>query len=236
MTGLTHIPAGRRVSRFAPDRFRIMIVDDHEIMRLGLASLIASGTHGELPAILEAGTLARALELYALYQDSLALVFLDLHLPDAHGLSGLSQFLDRFPAAPVVVLSGEGDPAIRQQALKIGARAWLPKAEQLTSTIAWLRAQNLLAPLPAAEPLPAAAQATTDPCDVAARTLFTRNGERLCLTHRQAEMLNWILAGYSNREIAGKVFLAEGTVKNHVSALLLTFGVRSRAQLISQLR
>jgi DNA-binding CsgD family transcriptional regulator len=56
------------------------------------------------------------------------------------------------------------------------------------------------------------------------------------LTARQAELLDWILIGKSNREIADLTHLSEGTVKNHVSTLLLLFGVRSRAQLISHLR
>ncbi len=56
------------------------------------------------------------------------------------------------------------------------------------------------------------------------------------LTLRQAELLDWILCGLSNREIAERAHLSEGTVKNHVSSLLLMFGVPSRSQLISQLR
>ena len=56
------------------------------------------------------------------------------------------------------------------------------------------------------------------------------------LSARQAQILDWVLAGLSNQQIAEQACLGEGTVKNHVSALLLLFEVRSRAQLISQLR
>lgn len=68
------------------------------------------------------------------------------------------------------------------------------------------------------------------------RTARSASGELLQLTERQAQVLDWILAGQSNRDIAERAHLSEGTVKNHVSALLLLFGVRSRAQLISLLR
>jgi len=64
----------------------------------------------------------------------------------------------------------------------------------------------------------------------------TLAGESQRLSARQAKILDAILVGHSNREIAEMVHLSEGTVKNHVSTLLLLFGARSRSQLISQLR
>ena len=66
--------------------------------------------------------------------------------------------------------------------------------------------------------------------------VWTAGGQRVRLPRRQADVLERILAGHSNRQIAEQTRLSEGTIKNHVSALLLMFGVRSRAQLISQLR
>ncbi|WP_051236166.1 response regulator transcription factor [Ottowia thiooxydans] len=223
-------------SLVTPDRPQLLIVDDHELVRLGLSSLIASQAAGhDQPGTLEASTLAEAIDLYALHQDSLALILLDLHLPDAHGLSGLRQLLARFPAAPVAVLSGDADPALKRQALEIGARAYLPKSGQLADVITYLRAQGLLG-LPTSAGATAGMAQPEGQVSEAARMVQTRDGERVRLTHRQAEMLDWVLAGQSNREIAETAHLSEGTVKNHVSALLLMFGVRSRAQLISRLR
>lgn len=220
-------------------RPRLLIVDDHELVRLGLSTLIASqaADKGD-PVTMEAGTVAEALKLYALHHESIALILLDLHLPDAHGLSALRQFLTRFPAAPVAVLSGDNDPSLKQQALATGARAYLPKAGQLGDVIAYLNAQGLLG-IATNEPtdsgLASDAHCAQDPQRLV-RTVHTRDGERVRLTQRQSEMLDWVLAGQSNREIAERSHLSEGTVKNHVSALLLMFGVRSRAQLISRLR
>ncbi|WP_377615105.1 response regulator [Ottowia flava] len=223
-------------SAFSTARPRLMVVDDHELVRLGLAALMAAqATDGPTSDTLEACTLAEGLLVYAEHQHCITLVLLDLHLPDTHGLSGLREFMARFPAAPIAVLSGDSDPALRQQALQAGARAFLPKAGHLADVIAYLAAQGLVGPpaMPLAEsPCASSPYGARD----ATRTIQTRDGERLRLTHRQAEMLDWVLAGQSNREIAGRAHLTEGTVKNHVSALLLIFGVRSRAQLISRLR
>ena len=139
------------------------------------------------------------------------------------------------PAAPVAVLSADNDPSLKQQALAAGARAYLPKAGQLTDVIAYLDTQGLLGPHTRPGHFSAARESGLD-SQHAVRTVQTQDGERVRLTQRQSEMLDWVLAGQSNREIAERAHLSEGTVKNHVSALLLMFGVRSRAQLISRLR
>ncbi|MFT3778506.1 MAG: response regulator transcription factor [Ottowia sp.] len=202
---------------------RLLVVDDHELVRLGLVTLIAAeAAGGPAPEVLEACSLAQALHLYSVHGEGIALVLLDLHLPDAHGLSGLRTFLARFPRAPVVVLSGSSDPALMREAVAAGARDFLSKSSQLDEVLAYVQG---LGHCGAARPAPADG-----------RLVQTLDGERLRLTQRQAELLDCLLTGQSNREIAERVHLAEGTVKNHVSALLLLFGVRSRAQLISRLR
>ena len=202
---------------------RLLVVDDHELVRLGLATLIAAEAVGTpAPEVLEASSLAQALQLYSVHGEGIALVLLDLHLPDTHGLAGLRTFLARFPHAPIVVLSGSSDPALVREAIAAGARAFLGKSGQLAHVLDYVR--GLAGP--GAAPAPAAG----------GRLVQTLDGERLRLTQRQAELLDGVLCGQSNREIAERAHLAEGTVKNHVSALLLMFGVRSRAQLISRLR
>lgn len=215
---------------------RLLIVDDHELVRLGLATLIAAHAGGHAaPQVLEAGSLAQALECYSVHGSAIALVLLDLHLPDTHGLSGLRAFLARFPAARVVVLSGSSDPALMREALAAGALAWLSKSGQLTEVVDYVKALGLLGAALSPPAAPPASAASAVPA-AAARTVQTLDGERVRLTQRQGELLDCLLSGQSNREIAERVHLAEGTVKNHVSTLLLMFGVRSRAQLISRLR
>ncbi len=217
----------------------LLVVDDHELVRLGLQSLVQAqaAANAKTVRVFEARTLKGALDVYAAEQSSIGLVLLDLHLPDAHGLSGLTAFLARFPAAPVVVLSGESDPALVREALARGARAYLTKSGDLQDVVRYVRSLGLLNHTASAAGLPAAPERDNNPARVV-QIAGAGNGpaQSVRLTTRQAELLDWILTGLSNRDIAARAHLSEGTVKNHVSTLLLMFGVRSRAQLISQLR
>ena len=210
----------------------LLLVDDHDLVRLGLLTLVQShaADTGQHVPVFEARTLREALDLYREHRHGIGLVLLDLHLPDAHGLSGLDQFRRAWPEAPVVVLSGINDPGLMRHAVARGALAYLPKAGDLQHVIAFIRSRGGFG-----------AQARLAPDDLqreqtALSTWHSANGQRLTLSERQAQVLEWVLEGASNREIAARAHLSEGTVKNHVSALLLLFGVRSRAQLISQLR
>ena len=205
----------------------LLLVDDHDLVRLGLLTLVQShaADTGQHVPVFEARTLREALDLYREHHRDIGLVLLDLHLPDEHGLSGLDQFRRTWPDAPVVVLSGINDPGLMRHAVARGALAYLPKAGDLEHVIAFIRSRGGFGAPSRAAPEPATLS-----------TWHSANGQRLALSERQAQVLDWVLEGASNREIAARAHLSEGTVKNHVSALLLLFGVRSRAQLISQLR
>lgn len=221
----------------------MLVVDDHDLVRLGLRTLVQShaASSGHTVQVFEARTLQEALVLYRDQQAAIGLVLLDLHLPDAHGLSGLVSFIERFPAARVVVLSGASDPALVREAMARGASAYLAKSGDLQNVVRYIRSQGLLGQSGAPSSDGTACEALDkDDTDSAGlrvvRVVRTAAGERLQLTARQSQVFDWILAGQSNRQIAEMAHLSEGTVKNHVSTLLLLFGVRSRAQLISQLR
>ena len=209
----------------------ILVIDDHDLLRLGLRTLVQShAAHmGRIVRVLEARNLHDGLALYAAQGDAIGLVLLDLHLPDAHGLSALAALRARFPAVRVAVLSGANDPALMRQALAMGAHAYLPKAGNLDHVIAYLRSLWLAEPAAAPTALPAVANGLS-------ASLRDAYGEAVVLSPRQTQILEWVLAGQSNRAIAALAGLSEGTVKNHVSTLLLLFSVRSRAQLISRLR
>lgn len=218
----------------------LLVVDDHELVRLGLRTLVLSlaGPTVQSLRVFEASTLEEGLLLYGQHQPDISLVLLDLQLPDAFGLAGLARFLDRFPRAPVLVLSGSNDPLMKRQAVQDGALAYLTKSGNLQEVVAYLGALNLSSAAEPRKPSPhsPADAAPEAPGGAHGRLVRTANGQVFHLTARQAQVLDWILSGRSNREIAEQTCLSEGTVKNHVSALLLLVGVRSRAQLISQLR
>ncbi|MDP9879200.1 DNA-binding NarL/FixJ family response regulator [Variovorax boronicumulans] len=202
----------------------ILVVDDHELVRLGLRALLLAET-GSVP-VYEARSLADALHLYELHLASHFLVLLDLDLPDAQGLDTLVRFKRAFPASRVVVLSGKDSHALMQGAMALGAQAFLPKTGHLGEVLRYVRDNDLVG-LPA-RPLVDA------PSPVHAKAAVAELQPQL--NARQVEILDWLLAGKSNKEIAQLSRLTEGTVKNHVSTLLLLFGMRSRAQLISSLR
>jgi DNA-binding NarL/FixJ family response regulator len=200
----------------------LLIVDDHELVRVGLRTLIQSQARVEMVPVFEARTLADALAVYAAEHARIGLVFLDLGLADAQGLTALRAFKQAFPSACVVVISGDSHPDTIDKALALGARAYLKKTGDLSEVIDYLHTQGLAAGLPDHSDAPSPAL----------NDLARTRG----LSERQVEILDWVLQGKSNREIGELAFLAEGTVKNHVSTILLHFGVKSRAQLNSSLR
>lgn len=214
----------------------ILIVDDHDLVRLGVRALLQAQVSPNGPAVevFEANSLEQALAVYERFQTSIGLVLLDLALPDTQGLSGVSDFLGRYPQARVVALSGAGttslaQSAIAQSALTLGACAFLPKSANLKEVVSFIRACGLL---------------RGDVVDGLPNTsrLIARTPHRSCnsalasLSGSQMRVLQLILEGKTNKEIGQLTELREGTVKNYVSTILLLFGMRSRSQLISSLR
>lgn len=201
-----------------------MIVDDHDLVRLGLRALIASQTNqtGTAIQVFEVKTLAAAIEVCEANRSTIDLVFLDLELSDSTGLDGLAAFKAAHPQAIVVVLSGESDGPTIEGALQLGAAAYLRKTSDLTEVISYIRSRGLFT-----NPVCAPLQAPGTP-----PVVLPVSG----LSLRQAQILALVLEGQSNREISEIACLAEGTIKNHLSSILLHFGARSRSHLISLLR
>lgn len=210
----------------------ILVVDDHDLLRLGVRALVQAqaGSSSARIEVFEAANVADALALYEANQAAIGLVLLDLALPDTHGLSGLAEFRLRFPAARIVVLSGTGNSALAQGVLALGAAAFLPKSADLKEVVSFIRACGLLDPDTAQQLVPPAM-----PKSLAGYAEFAHARAWQELTPRQMQVLQWVLEGKANKEIAQLASLSEGTVKNHVSTILLLFGMRSRAQLISTL-
>lgn len=210
----------------------ILVVDDHDLLRLGVRALVQAlaNPSSEALEVLEAGSLADALAIYGAAQDRIGLVLLDLALPDTHGLSGLAAFHGRHPAARIVVLSGTHDISLARDVLALGASAFLPKSADLHEIVSFIRACGLI-------DASAAGGSPSEPGTAREHVPQTPHASVWQqLTPRQTQVLHWVLEGKANKEIAQVANLSEGTVKNHVSTILLLFGMRSRAQLISSLR
>lgn len=215
----------------------ILLVDDHELVRLGMRALVRSQASVGQPvlAMRESRTLAEALATYAEHQADIAVVVLDLTLPDSDGVDALMAFRHRFPDAPVVVLSGADSPLVARNVLVLGAVAYFAKSGDLGDMLAFVYDCVLHGPRIASARHSRKQPFIADAADLAeAEEIAPPVGPTL--STRQLQILQWLLEGKSNREISDRAALSEGTVKNHVSTLLLSFGVRSRAQLISKLR
>ena len=192
---------------------KLLLVDDHALVREGLALLIEQAWPAALE-MLHAGSLQEALQQMAAHPD-VRLVLLDLGLPDTEGLQAL-QALRALPTPPrVLVVSAEEDPATVLAAIDAGAAGFLPKSRQASLMLAALRTVFVGGvPLPAG--VTAAPQAAT----------------AVALTPRQTEVLRLLIEGRSNRDIGLELGMAPSTVKTHLAAVFERLGVNSRTQAV----
>ena len=212
----------------APAVRKLLLVDDHELVRFGIRAL-----HGEVGGVpiewIEAGSLQEAIERYGTEGDIDA-VLLDLNLPDCKGLQGLRQFLHTHPRARVAVFSATQDEFVVRQARALGAAGYVSKSAMITQL------RETLAPLlwPAGVPDPRghAGSSALFP-RFPSSAMFDRVAE---LGPRHLEILELVLSGCANQEICNATGLSLGTVKNYVSSLLLALDVKSRSHLVSLFR
>lgn len=221
-----------------PCNYSVLVVDDHQMTRLGLKALSQASGRLRLEW-LEAGNLGDALNIFSQRPD-IALVLLDLNLPDSKGLQGLRRFIAEYPRAQVAVFSGTEDEFVVRQAFALGAVGFVPKSASGDATLRLV--ESLLGcpstasdKRPSPEGLPDTPSRGPGPSHAApARTLAPDLRARTAtLNATQLKVLELVLAGMSNQEIAIECGLALGTVKNTVSSVMLALDVHSRSHLIS---
>lgn len=193
---------------------RVLLVDDHEIVRRGLAALLRA----ELPGVMlsEASTVAEALELVA--KETFSLVVLDLNLPGRSGFELLEQVASTLP---VLVLSGYPESGFAARALKQGARGYVTKATaatELVSAVQHVMAGRRYVSRALAEAL-AEAVVSDDPNPVSR------------LSHRELEVLRLIAQGRSLREIALELNLSEKTIGTYRARLGEKLGLKTNVDL-----
>jgi len=204
---------------------RVLLVDDQTLVRQGIRSLLGLAEDVEVVAEAEDGMTALA----AVREHAPDVVLLDLRMPRHDGIWALEALRESGDATPVLVLTTFDDDELVLRALRAGARGYLLKdvtLDQLTGAVRVLAGGGtLVQPSITDQLLRAVRSGVADPAD-------GDGAPPQELTDRELEVLRLVAAGYSNREIAHALFLAEGTVKNHVSTVLLKLGTRDRTRAV----
>ena len=206
---------------------RVLIADDQRVVREGLAMVL-----GLLPEVEVVGSAADGDEAVALAADLLPdIVLMDLRMPRCDGVEATRLLRDRVPQTTVVVLTTYADDRSVLDALRAGARGYLTKDAGGTDIRHALRQvlDNRAAIDPAVQHHVVDAIATLSTAQAGRPPAPLPAG----LTPREAEVLSLIATGMSNREIAGRLVVTEGTVKSHINHLLAKIGARDRAQAVS---
>jgi DNA-binding NarL/FixJ family response regulator len=196
---------------------RLLIADDHEVVRSGLVALLADD---DIEIIGSAATGAKTIELaHKLRPD---VVLLDIRMPDTDGLSALEQLKRELPHLRVLILSTYDNPTYVSRALQLGASGYMLKGvgrdELLRSIRAAASGEN--------------AWSQADMRRVMGAMLAPRaEGEMdVPLTQREAEVLKHMATGLTNKQIARELHISVETVKEHVQHILRKIGVTDRTQ------
>jgi DNA-binding NarL/FixJ family response regulator len=205
------------------DRVRVLLVDDQALFREALATLL--GVRPEIEVVGEAGDGDGALRQAAELRPDV--VLMDLHMPVLDGIAATRRLRVEQPEVRVLALTTFDDDEDVFAALRAGAVGYLLKdvsSDRLVEAVlAAARGESVLQPSVAARVVARVAQLPED---------APRRPQPLVvpLSDRELEVLRLLADGSSNREIAASLFLAEGTVKNHVTNVLAKLGARDRTQ------
>jgi len=199
---------------------RILVVDDHEVVRLGLKALLDQ--HPNFEVIAEAANAKEALEKVEKYIPDV--VLMDIRLPGASGIEACEQITENFPDTKVIMLTSYAEDEMLFSAIRSGASGYVLKqiaAEDLIKAIEAVgRGEGLLDP--------AVTQRVFQEVKRAVReeeaSAFAN------LSQQEKHVLLLVSEGRTNREIAKSLFLGEGTVRNYVSSILSKLDVSNRAE------
>ena len=197
---------------------RVLIVDDHDMLRSGLAVFIQ--TCSDLLLVGEANNGSDALALCAELQPDV--VLMDLIMPGMEGVTAIQLIHERFPSIQIIALSSFVDESLVTAALTAGAISYLVKNSSIDLLASAIReayrGKATLAP-EAAQALVTAAHRPSPP--------------NYALSKREQDVLALMVRGLSNNEIAEQLIIGVSTVKKHVSNIFTKFGVTSRAEAVA---
>ena len=191
---------------------RILSVDDHALLRKGIAAVI--NAEPDLKLVAEASNGEEAIEKFRIHLPDVTLM--DLQMPGLNGIETMSRILSEFPEARIIVLTTYSGDVQVKRALRAGARAYLLKGHDrdLIETVhAVMEGRKRIPPEVASE---LAEHATDDELSV-----------------REIEVLQLIAAGNSNKQIADQLFVAEATIKSRVTNILSKLSASDRAHAVT---
>lgn len=199
---------------------RIVLVDDHEVVRLGLKSLL--DRHPNFEVVGEAASAREALELVGNLQPSV--VVMDIRLPGTSGIEACEEIVQRFPDTKVLMLTSYAEDEMLFSAIRAGASGYVLKqigGEELVRALdAVGRGEALLDPAVTQRVFQEVRKAVKEE----EASAFSH------LSQQEKHVLLLVSEGKTNREIAKALFLGEGTVRNYVSSILSKLGVNNRAE------
>jgi two-component system NarL family response regulator len=195
-------------------QIRIMIVEDHFVVRVGLKAIINS--QPDMVTVAEAANGKQAIEAFEQFQPDVTLM--DLRIPGLNGIGAISGIIEKFPRARIIVLSTYGGDENVSRAFKAGARAYFLKDVKGQELVDAIRAVH-----EGQRPLPP---------EIASQ--LADSLPRTPLSARELEILRLIAKGKSNKEIAADLTIGEGTVRVHASNLFAKLGCSDRAQAVAE--
>ncbi len=201
-----------------PDTIDVFLLDDHEVVRRGVADVL--GADPGITVVGEAKNAAEALARVPALKPDVAI--LDVRLPDGDGVSVCRELRSRMPELKVIMLTSYSDDEALFEAILAGASGYLLKqilGSDLVTGVRTVAAGGSLLD-------PTAATAVMERLRRAAEPA----GPVATLSEQERTVLELIGEGLTNRQIGERMFLAEKTVKNHVSSLLAKLGLQRRTQ------
>jgi DNA-binding NarL/FixJ family response regulator len=194
-------------------RIRVLTVDDHPLLREGIAALV--GAESDMELVAEASNGQEAIEKFRLHRPDVTLM--DLQMPALNGIEAIIAIRTEFPGARVIVLTTYSGDVQVTRALKAGVRGYILKGRVHRDLLEAIRAVH--------------AGQKRIPAEVAADLVdhFTQDD----LTPREIAVVQLIAAGNANKEIAGQLFITEETVKSHISSIFSKLGANDRTHAVT---
>jgi two-component system nitrate/nitrite response regulator NarL len=191
---------------------KILIVDDHPLFRAGFHAVLEQSDLDA--AVLSVSSVNEALQILKRDGD-VGLVLLDIHLRGEDGFNALKVIGEKFPTTACIMISGDEQEGVAPRVIAAGASGFIPKsftADEMIAAIRQVLNGDVFVPSPAQQ--------------------ITPVSEQTSLTLRQLEVISMLGRGFSNKEIARALDVAERTVKAHVSAVFEALNVRNRTQAV----